>query len=299
MVTAEGDDLMFDKRKFTVTDIVVYGILLLIALLILYPMLYIISISFSDPGAVSRGEVVFFPVDFNLDAYKYVLSDQRFGRAYFNSVIYAVGSAVCSIFLTGILAYPLSVENFVLKKPITVMLLITMYFSGGLIPTYMVMKNLNFLNNPLVMILPGAISAYNVIIYRTFFQNIPTALREAALIDGAGQFKIFLKIILPLSKPLIATMALFAIVGSWNNYFDALIYLNKTEMQPLSLYLRQLVVNMDMSTQGMKDLMVHMSVNPRTIRAATMLVAMLPIMCIYPFLQKYFASGMMIGSVKG
>ena len=177
--------------------------------------------------------------------------------------------------------------------------MITMFFGGGMIPTYMVIKNLGLLDNPLVMMLPGAVSAYNVIIYRTFFQNIPAALREAAYIDGAGHFKIFWKVIVPLSKPLLATMSLFAIVGSWNSYFDALIYLNDSKMQPLSLYLRQLIVNMDMSSQGMRDIMVQINVNPRTIRAATMIVAMLPIMCVYPFLQKYFASGVMIGSVKG
>lgn len=287
------------KNKFTVGDIAIYGILLLLALVILFPMVYIISISFSDPGAVSRGEVVLLPVDFSIDAYKYVFQDSRFGRSYVNSVIYALGGTLLTIFLTGILAYPLSVDSFSGKKLITILLMITMYFGGGMIPTYMVIKNLGLLDNPLVMMVPGAVSAYNVIIYRTFFQNIPPALREAAYIDGAGHFKIFYKVILPLSKPLIATMALFAIVGSWNNYFDALIYLNDVRMQPLSLYLRQLVVNMDMSSQGMKDIMVHISVNPRTIRAATMLVAMLPIMCIYPFLQKYFASGIMIGSVKG
>lgn len=287
------------KNKFTVGDIAIYGILLLLALVILFPMVYIISISFSDPGAVSRGEVVLLPVDFSIDAYKYVFQDSRFGRSYVNSVIYALGGTLLTIFLTGILAYPLSVDSFSGKKLITILLMITMYFGGGMIPTYMVIKNLGLLDNPLVMMIPGAVSAYNVIIYRTFFQNIPPALREAAYIDGAGHFKIFYKVILPLSKPLIATMALFAIVGSWNNYFDALIYLNDVRMQPLSLYLRQLVVNMDMSSQGMKDIMVHISVNPRTIRAATMLVAMLPIMCIYPFLQKYFASGIMIGSVKG
>lgn len=287
------------KSKMTFTDILIYMFLLLIAAVILFPMLYIISISFSDPGAVSRGEVVLLPVEFNLDAYKYVLQDARFGRAYLNSVIYAAGSTVASVFLTGLMAYPLAVDNFSGRKVLTVMLLVTMYFGGGMIPTYMVIKNLGLLDNPLVMMIPGAVSAYNVIIYRTFFRNIPSALREAAYIDGAGHFKIFCKIILPLSKPLLATMSLFGIVGSWNNYFDALIYLGDAKMQPLALYLRQLVVTMDTTTQGMKDLMVGMSVNPRTIRAATMLVAMLPIMCIYPFLQKYFASGVMIGSVKG
>ncbi|MFQ9163689.1 MAG: carbohydrate ABC transporter permease [Lachnospiraceae bacterium] len=288
------------KKKLTASERVIYGILLILALIVLFPVIYIISLSFSDTGAVSRGEVVLLPVGFNLDAYKYVLQDARFGRSYINSIIYAAGSALVSVICTGMIAYPLSVETFSLRKVFTVLLMITMYFGGGMIPTYMVIRNLHLLNNPLVMIIPGAVSAYNVIIYRTFFQGIPGALREAAYIDGASQFRIFWKIILPLSKPLVATMSLFAIVGSWNNYFDALIYLNdNVNLQPLALYLRQLVVTMDMSSQGMKDLVAHMSVNPRTIRAATMLVAMLPIMCIYPFLQKYFASGIMIGSVKG
>lgn len=262
-------------------------------------MIYIVSISFSDTGAVSRGEVVLLPVEFNIDAYKYVFKDARFGRAYANSIFYAAGSTVASVLLTGLMAYPLSVDSFSGRRPLTIVLMITMFFGGGMIPTYMVIKNLGLLDNPLVMMLPGAVSAYNVIIYRTFFQNIPAALREAAYIDGAGHFKIFWKVIVPLSKPLLATMSLFAIVGSWNSYFDALIYLNDSKMQPLSLYLRQLIVNMDMSSQGMRDIMVQINVNPRTIRAATMIVAMLPIMCVYPFLQKYFASGVMIGSVKG
>lgn len=287
------------KQKITLFDIVIYVILILLVLVIICPIIYIVAISFSDPGAVSRGEVTFFPVDFTLDAYKSVLCDAQFGKAYLNSVIYAIGSTVFSVFLTGMLAYPLSIENFSMNKPITIMLMITMYFGGGMIPTYMVIRKLGLLDNPLVMMLPGAISAYNVIIYRTFFQGIPSALREAAYIDGAGHFKIFYKIILPLSKPLLATMSLFSIVGSWNNFFDALIYLNKVEMQPLALYLRKLVVNMDASSQGTRDILVTLSVNPRTMRAATMLVAMLPIMCIYPFLQKYFASGIMVGSVKG
>ncbi len=277
----------------------IYGVLLALMLVILFPMIYIVSISFSDTGAVSRGEVVLLPVEFNIDAYKYVFRDARFGRAYANSIFYAAGSTVASVLLTGLMAYPLSVDSFSGRRPLTIVLMITMFFGGGMIPTYMVIKNLGLLDNPLVMMLPGAVSAYNVIIYRTFFQNIPAALREAAYIDGAGHFKIFWKVIVPLSKPLLATMSLFAIVGSWNSYFDALIYLNDSKMQPLSLYLRQLIVNMDMSSQGMRDIMVQINVNPRTIRAATMIVAMLPIMCVYPFLQKYFASGVMIGSVKG
>lgn len=287
------------KNKISVSEIVIYLVLFLLALVILFPMIYIISLSFSDTGAVSRGEVVFLPVGFNLDAYKYVFQDARFGRAYLNSAIYAMGSTLASVILTGMMAYPLSISTFSLRKPLTVLIMITMYFGGGMIPTYMVMRNLRLLDSPLAMILPGAVSAYNVIIYRTFFQGIPAALQEAAHIDGAGEFTIFWKIILPLSKPLLATMALFAIVGSWNNYFDALIYLNDSDLQPLALYLRQLVISMDMSSQGMKDLVAHMDVNPRTVRAATMLVSMLPIMCVYPFLQKYFTSGIMIGSVKG
>ena len=287
------------KKSIPFGDILIYGGLFLLMLVILFPMIYIISISFSDTGAVSRGEVVLLPVEFTLDAYRYVFKDARFARAYGNSIFYAAGSTAASVLLTGLIAYPLSVEGFSGRKPLTILLMITMFFGGGMIPTYMVIKNLGLLDNPLVMMLPGAISAYNVIIYRTFFQNIPPALREAAYIDGAGHFKIFRKVILPLSKPLLATMSLFAIVGSWNSYFDALIYLNDSRMHPLSLYLRQLIVNMDMSSQGMRDIMVQMDVNPRTIRAATMIVAMLPIMCVYPFLQKYFASGVMIGSVKG
>ena len=287
------------RRKISVSGMAIYLVLILLSVIILYPMIYILSISFSDPDAVSRGEVFLFPVGFNLETYAYVLQDSRFGRAYINSIIYAVGSTVVSVFLTGLLAYPLSIGTFCLKKVITVLLMITMYFGGGMIPTYMVIRNLGLIDNPLVMILPGAISAYNVIIYRTFFQNIPPALRESAYIDGAGHFLIYLKIIMPLSKPLLATMSLFCIVGSWNNYFSPLIYLNDSSMQPLSLLLRQMVVQMDMSSQGMRDLAVQLGVNSRTVRAATMLVAMAPIMCIYPFLQKYFASGMMIGSVKG
>lgn len=274
-------------------------ILLIIVVLILYPLLYIVSLSVSDPGAVSRGEVTFLPVDFTLDTYKYVLQDSRLGSSYINSIVYAVTGTLSSVVFTGLMAYPLSVSNFSLKKPLTIIIMITMYFSGGMIPTYMVIKNLGFIDTLWAIIMPGAVSAYNVIIYRTFFSSIPTALRESAVIDGAGHLKIYYKIILPLSKPLIATMSLFSAVGLWNNYFEPLIYLNDYSKQPLSLLLRQMVIQLEFSNQNMKDLVQSLTVNTRTIRAATMLAAMLPIMCVYPFLQKYFTSGMMLGSVKG
>lgn len=287
------------KKKGSLSGITVNVVLFIIMIIMLYPVIYVVSLSISDPGAVSRGEVVLFPVDFCVDAYKYVLQDNRLGRAYFNTVLYAVLGTVSSIFFTGLFAYPLSIKSFCLKKFNTIMILITMYFGGGMIPTYMVIKNLHLIDTIWVMVIPGAISAYNVIIYRTFFSGIPTALRESAFMDGANDIIIFFKIILPLSKPLLATMALFSIVGIWNNYFSPLIYLSDIARQPLQLLLRQMVVQLDFQNQAAADLMVGLTINSRTIRAATILVTMLPIMCIYPFLQKYFASGIMIGSVKG
>ncbi len=280
-------------------DIVIWLILILLAIIMIYPVLYMFSISLSDSRAVSRGLVKLFPVGFSLDAYLFVLRDPRVGLSYWNTIVYATLFCICSLLFTSLTAYPLSIQSFSLRNILTILYAITMFFGGGLIPYYITLKMLGMINSIWVMIIPGCVSVWNMIIYRTFFSNIPSSLRESAFIDGANDVTILFRIIIPLSKPLLATMALFAIVGKWNDYFGAMIFLTDAQKYPLQMILRSLVMQIDVSTKETAQLMAQYNVVTSTIRAATIVVAMLPIMCIYPFLQKYFAHGIMIGSIKG
>ena len=203
------------------------------------------------------------------------------------------------------MAYPLTVKEFKGKKLINVLLLITMFFGGGLIPSYLNIRNLGMLNTLWVMIIPGCVSAWNVIMFVNFFNTIPDSLRESATIDGAGHLRILVFIVIPLSKALLATVSLFTIVGYWNDYFTALIYLTDSDKMPIQIFLRKIMISMDI-TQGntssgsdMSRMLDMVNANPRTVKAAAAILTMLPILCVYPFLQKYFAKGVMIGAVKG
>ena len=205
--------------------------------------------------------------------------------------------------LTGMLAYPLTARDFKGKWVISVMLLITMFFGGGMIPTYLVYKDMYHLTNTLwVMILPGAVSAWNVIIFKNFFNSIPVELREAAQIDGAGHFRVLFQIVMPLSKPLLATIGLFTIVGHWNGYFNALLYLDSADKFPIQMFLRKILVLSEISSgadlQNLDILRQLANTNPTTVKAAATIITIIPILCVYPFLQKYFTKGMMLGSVK-
>jgi len=241
---------MFQNRKGIRTynilgDVIIWFILILVALATIYPVFYMFSLSLSDPAAVSEGKVKVFPVGFSLDAYKFVLSDPRIGQSYLNTILYAGLFCFFSLFFTSLTAYPLSVDYFSGKRVITILYAITMFFGGGLVPYYLALKSYRMINTIWVMVIPGCVSAWNVVIYRTFFRDIPSSLRESAYIDGANDFVILFAIILPLSKPLLATMALFAIVGKWNDYFNSLLFITDSNKYPLQMILRSLVMKVE------------------------------------------------------
>jgi multiple sugar transport system permease protein/putative aldouronate transport system permease protein len=295
------------KRKKITQDTIVYFInyilLTVLLVVVLYPLIYIISCSFSSGDALMSGRVKLFPVDLTLQSYKAVFKYQSIWTGYRNSIIYAIVGTLISMVLTLFAAYPLSRDDFRGKKIFTVIILFTMMFSGGLIPTYLLVKNLDLMDTIWAVVLPGAVNAYNIIVARTFFANtIPKELQEAAEMDGCTDFRFFVRIVIPLSTPIIAVLSLWVVVGLWNSYFGPMIYLNSQEEYPLQLVLRRILllsqVNLNQS-----------NIDPETIRKnqylgemlkyGTIIISTLPLMIVYPFVQKYFVKGVMIGSVKG
>ena len=280
--------------------------LFLFTLLMLYPIIYVFAISLSSAQAVDQGGFFLWPRDFSLDAYRVVFSEPNMGRSYLNTVFYAFTNTFLGMAFTSMLAYALSVQDYVLKKPITVMLTITMFISGGLIPGYLLNKALHLIDTVWVMIIPG-ISAYNVVLYRTFFQGNVMQLREAAMIDGAGEFRIYLRIVTPLSIAIYATLGLFSLVGNWNGWFGAMIYLRREELFPYQLLLRRILdsitTTLQRANQGddeyLRQAMKNSRYNARNIQMAAIFIGMAPILCVYPFVQKYFVKGVFVGSIKG
>ncbi len=280
--------------------------LFLFTLLMLYPIIYVFAISLSSAQAVDQGGFFLWPRDFSLDAYRVVFSEPNMGRSYLNTVFYAFTNTFLGMAFTSMLAYALSVQDYVLKKPITVMLTITMFISGGLIPGYLLNKALHLIDTVWVMIIPG-ISAYNVVLYRTFFQGNAMQLREAAMIDGAGEFRIYLRIVTPLSIAIYATLGLFSLVGNWNGWFGAMIYLRREELFPYQLLLRRILdsitTTLQRANQGddeyLRQAMKNSRYNARNIQMAAIFIGMAPILCVYPFVQKYFVKGVFVGSIKG
>ncbi len=278
-------------------------LLSLVMLAILYPLYFIVIASFSDPLEVLAGNVTLLPKKINVESYKMVFRDPQILTGYRNTIVYTVLGTAVSIILTVLAAYPLSRKDFSGRKFFTIMLAITMFFSGGLIPTFLLMSNtLHLLDTIWVMILPGAISVWNVIIVRTYFQtSIPPELSEAAMVDGCSDFKLLVRVILPLSMPVLAVMILFYGVAHWNSFFDALIYLSNKELFPLQLILRSILVQNTMSEDMVAevDSLANRQVMAETIKYALIVVASAPIIAVYPFLQKYFVKGIMVGAIKG
>ena len=285
-------------------DVFINIFMFFVMIIMLYPFLNVIAMSLSSNDYLMLGQVTFYPKGLNLKAYKMVYDDPLVWKAYLNTILYAAGSVVATLSSTALLAYPLSIDEFKGKKLITIYLTITMFFGGGMVPTYLWIRQLGLLNTYWVMILPGCVSAYNVFVFRTFFKGIAKEMRESAYIDGANDVVILVKITLPLSKALFATFALFSIVGTWNSWFNALIYLNDERSYPLQLILRRYLFNaMDgiggTVSQEQQMMLQQLHINPKSVRMAIIVIAMLPITFMYPFLQKYFVKGVALGSVKG
>ena len=278
---------------------ILIGILLVICFITLYPMLYVISNSISDVLLVTQRKIVFFPKGISLDAYKMILEKETVWTAYYNTLWYTFVGTTINVVLTIMVAYPLSRKTFGLRKPLMFFIAFTMWFNGGLIPNFLVIKQLDLYNNRWVMVLPMAITAMNVIITRTFMQqSVPEEFIESAKIDGANDITILLHLVIPVSKAIIAVNVLFYGVAHWNQFFHALIYLPDEKLQPMQLYLRDLLIeNQSASDYASDD--VKSALIEQKLRYAIIVFAMLPITILYPFLQKYFVKGVMIGSLKG
>lgn len=284
----------------------VYIFLTFALLIVLYPLIYIISASISDPTVVNSGNMWLFPKDITFEGYRVIFQNDSIWRGYMMTIIYTVLGTAINLAVTIPAAYALSRQDFYGRAFFTAMFVVTMFIDGGLIPTYLVVRNLGLIDTIWAMVLPSAVALWNIIITRVFFQStIPRGLEEAAIIDGASNFKMFMKIILPLSAPIIAVMALFYGVGHWNQYFNALIYLSNRDLYPLQLVLREILVLQEMSggstnlTGEMAEFLHSQQQLAAIIKYGVMIVSSLPIIIVYPFLQRYFVKGVMIGSLKG
>lgn len=291
-------------RSDNILNVVMVIVLALFALSVVYPLIYIVSASLSDPYAVNSGEVWLWPVGLNFEAYDAILNYPQIVRGFLNSVMYATGTTLLACFLTLTGGYALSRRDVPGRGIVMILLVITMMFSGGMIPTYLLIRDLGLLNTPWVMILPGAVSAWNLIITRTYFQvTIPDELLETSRIDGASDFRFFAQVVLPLSKPIIAVNALLFAVGSWNSYFNALIYLTDQDLYPLQLVMRGILLQNTFDPSQMTgvspDEIAKMQLLADKLKYALIIVASIPPLVAYPFVQKHFVKGMMIGSLKG
>lgn len=285
----------FGERMYT---FLVYALLACFCLLILIPLLHIIAGSFSDPMALLRGEVSLLPKGFTLDMYAKVFKDSDIWNGYWNTIVYTVVGTCISVALTACGAYPLSRKDFFGRNVIMGLFAFTMFFTGGMIPTYLLVKQLGMLNTIWALVLPSAVSTYNLIIMRTFFQTtIPNELVESASLDGCNDLGVFFRIVIPLAAPIFAVMVLFYGVAQWNSWFPALLYISDRELYPLQMVLREVLIQSDIS--NMAGSSGDVEIIGDGLKYATMVVATLPIMCLYPFLQKYFVKGVMIGAVKG
>ncbi|KAF6568227.1 carbohydrate ABC transporter permease [Paenibacillus sp. FSL M8-0228] len=283
-------------------DIVNYVMLTIVMLLVLFPLYFVLIASLSDPNLIYSGEVWFFPKGFTLDGYGRIFSDSSIWIGYANSILYASLGTLIGVAVTICAAYPLARKGLAGKSVIMWFLLISMFFSGGLIPTYLLIKDLHMLNTIWALVIPGAGGVFNVIIVRTFFQStIPDEMWEAASIDGCSNTRFFWSIVLPLSKSVIAVMVLYHVVGFWNGFFDALIYLNDESKYPLQLVLRNILVQNQANSSMMIDVESYAAKMRVTelIKYGVIMVSSLPLLILYPFLQKYFVKGVMIGSIKG
>ncbi|WP_439650270.1 carbohydrate ABC transporter permease [Glycomyces amatae] len=275
-------------------------LLVLLCAAMLYPFVTVLAQSFSSPGAINAGQVSFWPVGFNTDTYAAVMSNDTFWRNYGNTVLYTVVGTVIAMLLTTTYAYVLSKKHLKGRKALIGIAVFTMFFNGGLVPNYVLISSLGMKNTMWAIVLPGAISVFNLLVMKSFFESLPKELEEAAQIDGLGWYGIFGRITLPLSKAVIATMVLFYSVAYWNDWFAAFLYLDKTELFPVTLFLRNLIAGASTSaSEGAAAAGTTTALVSTNIQAVTMILTVIPILCVYPFVQRYFVSGVMLGSVKG
>lgn len=293
----------FARLSFVDKALLLGGYILLgiFVLLIVVPLCYVVIASFMDPTTLNSQGISFDPSKWTLMGYQRVLSNKMIWRGFANAVLYSVSFTVLSVFITILAAYPMSKKDLVGKKFFNILFVITMFFNGGLIPTYLLINDLGMMDTIWAIILPNAFSVWNMILARTYYQSIPEELREASSVDGASEITHFFKILLPVCKPIIAVLALYQFVAMWNGYFDAMIYLNDADKQPLQLVLRSILIENTPEAGMIADIQsrAEMSKLAELLKYSTIVVSSLPLLVMYPFFQKYFDKGIMVGSVKG
>lgn len=290
------------NKRFSLRNISLFGIvntiiLTCLAIITVYPVIYITAVSLSVTSEVVQGNVTLFPKGFNLDAYAQVLNDDRVPRAYLNTIMYtALGTAI-NLLLTAVAAYPLARKNFFGRKFFLLAIIITMFLNPGIIPNYLIVSELGLLNSVWALVLPNAIWTFELLILKSFYENMSESLREAAVVDGASEYRILFQIVIPLSKPALASIGLFYFMGHWNSFFIPMIYLNDSVLYPLQVVLRDMLI---FSENGSNPSLVDAAaLAPQAMKNATIVLSMIPVLLIYPFAQKYFAKGVMLGSEKG
>ena len=294
------------KRSYSdkIFDIVNLLVMVILLVIFVWPLWFVVIASFSNPNQVWMGEVVLWPKGFTLISYETLLEYERIWVGYRNTLFYTVVGTLVNLVMTVCGAYPLSRKDFLPRHFFMFLFMLTMYFGGGLIPTYLVVSGLGLVDTRWAMIIPGAVSIYNIIITRTYFMNsIPASLQEAATLDGANSFQYLMRVVLPLSKPIIAVVGLYYAVGHWNDFYTALIYLYNEDLMPLQSFLRDMLMSTKMTLNNLSgldtatvELKTHLA---QTLKYSVIIVSTVPVLCIYPFIQKYFVKGVMVGSVKG
>ena len=287
-----------DTVYYTISAVILGFLLLIVA----YPIIFVLSASFSSGDAVATGKVLLWPVEFSLEGYEAVFRNPDVVHSFFNTVVYTLVGTAINVFMVMIAAYPLASSKLKGRGALMFLFTFTMFFSGGMIPSYIQVLQLGLMDNIGAMVLPGALSVYNMIVARTFIQSsIPYELYEAASIDGCSDARYFFSMVLPLSKAVIAVIALFSAVGHWNSYFSAMIYLNDPNKYPLQIILREILImnKVDLSMVMDPEMQIAMAHTADVLKYSLIVVATVPILVVYPFVQKYFVKGVMIGSIKG
>lgn len=290
---------MKKKKKIELFDIVMTALSAVLLLIVAYPLILVLSNSISDPTLVAKGEVVLLPKGINFDGYAYIFKDKDIMTGYANTIFYTFFGTLINLVVTVPCGYVLSKQTLPGKKMFMMFFMFTMYFSGGLIPRFLLVHSLGLYNSRWVLLILGAFSMYNCIVCRSFFAAMPSELEESASIDGCSDIGIFTKIILPLSKALMGVMVLYFAVGHWNSYFSAMVYLRDNSKQPLQVFLRRILIQAKMQLENAEEVVESLVQTEALVRYGVIVVASLPLLIIYPFLQKYFDKGVLIGSVKG
>lgn len=288
---------MVGERKITLFTVFNTVVLSLIAIATVYPVLYVVAVSFSDTSSIVQGKVFLWPKGFNIDAYVQILSENKVPRAYLNTILYTGLGTLINLAMTALAAYPLARATFFGRKFWMIAIVMTMFFNGGMIPTFLIVQKLGMIDSIWAIVIPNAIWTIELLILKSFYEAMSDSLRESAVMDGASEYRVLYSIIIPLSKPALASIGLFYFMGHWNSFFLPMIYLNDTDKFPLQVILRDMLIYAN--AEQTNSLVDRVTLAPEAMKNATIFITMLPVLMIYPFAQKYFAKGVMLGSDKG